>query len=184
MAIQAVCAIAANREDMSALLDKMPAAGFKLGDDAVPDILDKAKTGDEKPVLFSVSEALTHRFLFEVVRRGDTYVMLFRVSQSSQALHSLLQEIASLMPPGGYGIAYSFAWDFEPDMVALNTDDAPYPGGGADYPWHLEDLDYEYESYKEWRKWLNRKAQKIEALEQDDDVQHIAEAEALRWWKA
>ena len=174
--INATCAIAANEQEMLMFLEKANEAGYLIGSPEGRVV--SAKTGKDKPEIFGDDLYI----IFDMVKRGNTYVLLFKITNSSHALHSTLQHLASLMPAGTWGIAYSFAWDFEPGMVALNSDDKAYAGGGAETPFHLWDLDYDYEPYSDWRNWLRRKGQKVPDIEACEDVQHVAETEAMRWW--
>lgn len=176
MSINATCAIAACEQEMLAFLEKANDAGYNIG--SPRGRVMSAKRGKDKPELFGDDMGL----FFDMVKRGETYVLLFKMTSSSQALHSTLQHLASLMPVGAWGIAYSFAWDFEPGMIALNSDDAAYAGGGAEVPPHLEELDYDYDERSAWSSWLRRKGQRVPDIEGCEDVQHIAATEAMRWW--
>ena len=104
--INATCAIAANEQEMLMFLEKANEAGYLIGSPEGRVV--SAKTGKDKPEIFGDDLYI----FFDMVKRGNTYVLLFKITNSSHALHSTLQHLASLMPAGTWGIAYSFAWSF------------------------------------------------------------------------
>ena len=80
-----------------------------------------------------------------------------------------------------YGIAYSFAWDHEPEMIALNADDTSYIVGG-ELPLCLNDLSFDYEPEEELEDWAESDGWRIMDMENTDSIQDVASAEAIRWW--
>lgn len=112
---------------------------------------------------------------------GDSYVATLAMARSSRGALMMLQDVMGRLPAGEYGIAYAFAWDYDPDLVSLNSDGRPYPGGGADAPECLLDVSERF-MYSTVAQARVSRAGWCEEDMAEADLQRVAEAEALRCW--
>lgn len=115
---------------------------------------------------------------------GSTYATYFTIrDKTSSAAIGYFNELVSCLPEGEYGVAFSFAWDFEPEAVAINGPDELYPGGGQDISSELNDLseDYFWTSADRTGQ-LKRKGWRLKDMVDNTDYVTVAQAISLRRW--
>lgn len=113
---------------------------------------------------------------------GSTYVTYFTIcGKASSAAIGYFNELVSCLPEGEYGVAFSFAWDFEPEAASINGPDELYHGGGEDISSELNDLseDYFWTSADRARQ-LKRKGWRLKDMVDNTDYATVAQAISLR----
>ncbi len=181
MGCNATFAIAANEENMTKLAHAIATDIIKDARDQKNLLAKDLKTEAEANRLkMFYPYSLYPQHYMEAL--GSTYLTYFTIrDKTSSAAIGYFNELVSRLPEGKYGIAFSFAWDFEPEAVAINGPDELYPGDGQDISSELNDLseDYFWTSTDRTGQ-LKRKGLRLKDMVDNTDYVTVAQAISLR----
>lgn len=181
MGCNATFTIAANEENMTKL-------AHAIATDIIKDARDqknllakdlKAEAEANRLMMFYPYSLYPQHYMEAL---GSTYLTYFTIrDKTSSAAIGYFNELVSRLPEGEYGIAFSFAWDFEPEAVAINGPDELYPGDGQDISSELNDLseDYFWTSADRTGQ-LKRKGLRLKDMVDNTDYVTVAQAISLR----
>ena len=174
MGCNASCAITANAQDIVNVIEAVKP--FLSGDISGKNLDAEARAGALR-YFFPASE-----LDFSIEQHGENYAIVFQTNHRESALiPAVYESILSKLPAGHYGIAFTFAWDFDPLFTCLNWSNDLFLGDGAPLPEFIYDIDVDYLDENEREELLHSDGWRIKDMA-ELDLNNLAQAVSVNRW--